>query len=702
MQREANWGGISHNKMNNSKYLPQDIAFLRAQNNLKPTRQPEKLISKWIQGRRIMPNSSPFPGIYDINKTPYIIEFCDNMSPYSKCVGQAVKKGVQIAVTTAGENVIAYYIGERPKDIMYLTGTEDLFKKFNTKRLDPLIDSCGMRHLISPQTYKKTSRKTGDTIGLKQFRGGSLVLGSLNSSAHARSDSIQIMIIDEIDSVGAQMSSGEGNILRVLDGRLVAFGDRAKSFSLSTPREYNNSLIDIQYNRGDKRKYFVPCPFCKKEQWLFLGDEKSENGLKGDYKAGVLQQGYYQCYHCRDAIFDGHKEYILAKGVWLPTVSPAIKDYRSYHLPSFYSPPGMMTFTKMRQEYDEAINNGDDGMRSFTNLYLGKSFRPSGQRPKFESVIEIRNKGYQSGTVPRDIMFLTCSVDVQKGMKKYWDSDTIDILKAVERIKKRDPLSPELRKIPRLEVEVVGHGARFRTASIIYKQFFGRIDDDNSGAWAQLTEWIEETGLKFKRSDGFEFGVQVIFIDSGHETDLVYQYCEPLPMTYAIKGDKVKKEDKLGLTTIDEMQTGGNVRRFNLSKSGAYTIITINTNYYKGHIYRLLNNRFNPGEDQPPNSHTTPSDYPDHYFKGLTAEEHKTDGTFHNRTGRSNEPLDLLVYNKAAADFMIEGMIEKDREVIKHRFSRVKKPLAKETLRELVNRKTVTDRLEKDLRQSGW
>lgn len=687
-----------------NKYLSADLAFLTAQNLNKPTDQPEKLISKSINGNRVMPPESPFPGVYDIYKTPYIIELCDNMSPFSACTGQAIKKGVQIAITTAVENCIAYYWKVRPSAQMYLTGTEALILDFETERLVPLMASAGLVSSIT--VYKKGSRKTGDTTRRKDYRGGFLVMGSIQSSADARSKSIPIMYVDEIDLASVQMHTGEGNRLEVLAGRLTAFEGRSKMMSLSTPRERHNSLIDIQYDQGDKRKFMVPCPHCKKQQWLCLGDDNTNYGLKGDYKAGVLEQGYYICYHCHDAIFNGNKGFMLslANGAhWEPTCTPTIKNYRSYHIPSFYSP--MMSFTAMRQKYDIAIDAGDDGMRSFTNLYLGKSFYPSGQKPKYETVIEIRSKdqNYISGVVPANIMFLTAFCDVQAGKNKFKDMTTDQILTHQARVFAKDEVSPELRTMPRLEVEVCGHGAQFRTASVIYKTFWGRVDRQDAGAWAQLTEWIEETNLTFKRRDGFKFPVQMFFIDSGYQTDLVYQFAEPLGRTYASKGDKTRTEDKLKLFEIDSPQAGGNVRRFNVSKSGSYTVITINTNYYKTHIYRILDKRYEHGAEQPPDTHITPTDYPDWYYKGLTAEEHRADGTFHNKSGARNEPLDLLVGHKSAADYFLEGMIEADRFTICDRYKKARKAKpSKEKLRELVNRSSVTANLITGLKKRGW
>jgi len=680
-----------------NKYLSADLSFFHEMNRRMPTKQPEKYISKYIDGHRILPPGSPYPGIYRINRTPYIIEIIDNFGPYSEIRHVAIKKGVQIAMTTAAENMIAFYMQERPGRVMYMSATDDLLEIFSSDRLDPLIDSIGMRDMISDQSEAFNSRKTGDKSKYKQYPGGVLILTSAQSAGKMRSSSIQFMIRDEIDGAPRQLRTGEGNFLSVSEGRLEAFGDRGKILDLSTPTLHGESLIDDQYDKGDQRLFMVECPNCEKFQFLSMGTEKSNYGLKGDYKGGELITGWYQCFHCHDAIFDHHKQGLLDSGHWEPSVKPIDRYFRSYHLPSFYSPPGFTSFTKMRKKYDIAMEKGDDELRSFTNLYLGKSFKPSGERPKLESVYELRST-YKSGTVPSGMLYLTLAGDVQSGRDIYKEHSNAEIDEEVTKFTaKRD--YKKLEGLPRLEFEVMGHGVDFRTASIEYKIFYGRIDDHTAGAWEKLTEWIQDTELVFKRKDDFKFGVKMIFIDSGmgKYTDVVYNYCESLPNTYAIKGERELKKDKLKTATIDEMSRG-NYTRFRLSNSGSYSFVLINTNYYKINIYKNLKNKTDPINGQPPNSHQTPSDYPDSYFKALTAEEMKKDGSFHNTAQRRNEALDLFCYNKCASDFWIEGLIMADRDQIKRKFSHY----TKDKLIELVNRKTITERFLNELRRSGW
>ena len=57
-----------------------------------------------------------------------------------------VLKGAQIGVTFAAENVIAYWMDPCPAEILFISAIEKLLERWATKRLEPLIDSCGYRH----------------------------------------------------------------------------------------------------------------------------------------------------------------------------------------------------------------------------------------------------------------------------------------------------------------------------------------------------------------------------------------------------------------------------------------------------------------------------------------------------------------------------------------------------------------------------
>ena len=621
-----------------------DIAFLRAENEKKPTTPPPPLISGWVHGFRVLPTGTPFPGFWDNNKTPYGIEIADNMSPYSPVTVTSVLKGAQLGLTAWAENVIGYWMKAQPTEIIYATATDDLAENWSAKRLDPLIDSIGMRDLIHAQTdpSKAKSRRSGDKTTVKEFAGGTLNIVSSQSAASLRSDSKRILVVDEVDGAPEQLKTGEGNFLDVLDARTGAWGARAKKLEYSTPGVWESSLILQQFELGDQRVYKVPCPRCGVREMLFFKQ------LRHEMKDGVLHKVWYQCPHCDGKIQNYEKTWMMdpANGAeWVPTATAKKVGHRSYYISSLYSPVGMRTWYKLYELYLEAKSKRD-GMRSFVPLYLGLPFKARGSRPKAENIIEQRGYYPDGKEVPYGVLYLTMGVDVQQGSG--WNMQTNCA---------NDPENP-----PRLELEIVGHGSDHRTWSLAYKVIPGPIGDPHAGAWEAMHKWAESGGLVMYRSDRCRFPVSLIFIDSGDGThmDVVYNFTARWGNTYPSKGVNVlkKRKDEKG----DEAGPM-NFKRYRAAKnerSGDITFYEISTNYYKSWTYTNLKIQRRPSEPQAHGFCDFPGDRGEKYFMMLTAEEKRTDGSFH-AGGRRNEALDCRVMALCAADVYLDAAVSAAR-----------------------------------------
>ncbi len=260
-----------------------DIEFLRSLNFQKTTKQPESSVSKFISKSRILPPGTPFPGPVDLRLTPHAIEWMENMSPYSPIQHQAILKAAQIAATFAIECIIGYWMREMPTAIMYLSATQTLLEKWGTKRLEPMIDSIGMREKIiehAETQFGKKSRRTGDKAFSKQFIGGFLEMASAQSPSSQRSDSIRVMIRDEIDGAPSHLTTGEGNWLNTSAARTKFWGDRKKITDLSTPTTFELSNIYPLYEDGDRRHRMLPCPHCGKFQPLDYLPESGNHGIR--------------------------------------------------------------------------------------------------------------------------------------------------------------------------------------------------------------------------------------------------------------------------------------------------------------------------------------------------------------------------------------------------------------------------------------
>lgn len=629
-----------------------------------PCEIPTLKISEYAQSKRILPAGTPRPGPLDLSYTPYLIEPMDNMAPSSSIQKTAILKAAQLGFTMMGECIICYYIGYSPADQLLVSATDDLLERWSSRRLEPAIDSFGFRGIIKATDSGNSSRKKiGDKTFSKEYYGMRLDMASAQSAASLRSSDKRVLIRDEIDGAPKELRSGEGNWLAVSEARTNSWGNRKKILDISTPTEEYNSQIYVAYNRGDKRHFFVPCKHCG--EFITLDFKQ----LVPEYKDGILYDVVYGCQKCGAILYNYDKTDMLPNGKWIPT-GKCSSEIRSYYINSLYSPVGMMSWKALYQKYLEAVEESD--MKPFYNLYLGLPYREEGSRPHVENVVALKDN-YKMGEVPQGVLFLTFGADVQRGMSKYsrMSHEVLDNL-----IDKT--LESELHKqnFPRIEIEILAHGHGWRNYSVVYKSFYGHIDDPYAGAWERLNEFAETChgcdkkcnykspecknfigGLTYKNEQGMVYNTQLCLIDSGDGTfsDVVYRFCERWSNTFPIKGmHDIKKSNRKMESNIDEIISGNRDRYRSTRASGNEHLYLINTNHYKNIIYRNLKIPKTDIGDSKPGTMSFPKDYPERYFKMLVAEEKREDGTFYCPNHTRNEALDIKVYNLAAGDIYLD------------------------------------------------
>lgn len=608
-----------------------DKEFLLQVNNDRPIRNPKKLISEYVQGHRVLPQGTPFPGPWDNARTPYAVEIMDNMSPFSPVTCQSIMKGGQAAITASAENIEGYYMEEVPAPILHVSATQDLLERWVNKRLDPLIDSIGFRNKITATTDNLKSRKTGDKTFSKTWHGGSLDMASGQSASSLRADSIRVLILDELDGAPKWLRTGEGKYNEVAYVRTNFWGYRKKIMEFSTPTTVENSLIYERFKMGDQRYFNVPCPHCNTFQVLEFDNLRPEYNQED----GTLKTVKYECSHCKELMSNFDKKEMFQLGYWKATAIPSEKNHRSYQISSLYSPFGALSWTELYQKYLNGKNSEDpkEAMRSFDNLYLGIPYKDDGARPDIQKVLNLRGD-YLEGEIPYGVLYLTGSIDVQTGSAT-------------------DPKNP-----PRLELEILGMGRKYKTWSILHKVIEGDVTDSYSGAWDKLNDWAEEGGLHFLRRDGMSFTPQIILIDvhDGNNMSTVYEFCSRWPNTFAAMGSKFLNKKKSEGVDIPGAQDKRRYRFAKSERSGPDSFISISTIYYKSKIYRNLNVVRSESGENPANFCDFPRDRPDNYFITLTAEEVHPDGSFHSNN-RRNEGLDLRVYALCAADVFLDSKV---------------------------------------------
>lgn len=611
-----------------------DLDTLKVLYDEAPIIPPPRFVSEYIENRRIMPANTPIPGPWKNWRSFYAVEIMDCLSPYNPTQHVDVMSASQVVKTSLMENVIGYYMGSLPSPILFMSGTDALLKKWATKRLEPLIDSLGLRERLIAPVENEKSRRTGDTTFQKLFSGGFLEMASAQSPSSQRSDSVRILCLDELDAAPPLLLTGEGYWDENAEARTKAWGNRRKILACSTPTEFQTSTIYRRFLMGDQCEYFIPCPVCGKFIFLERGEEKSSHGLRAETKAGEIEFVYYLCNECHEAIFEHQKPDMIRGGKWVPKTKPE-RLRRSFHLNALLSPIGMYSWIDYWTDYKKSLRS-PDGLRVLTNHGDGLPFQEAGTRPKAEKIIENRGK-YQSGEVPEGVLYLTAGLDVQRGSQS-------------------NPDNP-----PRVEMEILGIGYGYRTWSIDYKRFEGPIDDAYAGAWELLQEYALNTELTFTRKiDGFRFPVSLCFIDSGdgETTAEVYKFCSRWNNTFPSKGFRSIQQRKK--EKPDEL-TEGTFKRYRAVKmSEDIMLYEISTNYYKTHVYNNVKIPRQLQDPQKPGFCDFPRNYGQNYFDMLTAEEKLIDGSYESH-GRRNEALDCRVYALCAADVFL------DMEVLNYR-----------------------------------
>jgi len=599
---------------------------------------------------------------FQLNDAPYLREPMELLSPDSHVQQVVCMMSAQSGKSVLGQIMTGFYSSHVPSEIIYATADLASARKTSERRLEPLFNSVGVK--FKTQSENKSSRRSGDTALVKEFPGGCIDVVTANSPAALSAETKRIAIADEIDRWKISLGA-EGSPYAQLYARLKAWQTEKKILAISTPTDEDVSLIFELFLMGDQREYFVPCPMCGKMQILTI---KSKSGWGLDWETKndkVIQSSIiYICKECSKSFNENKKYDILINGEWSPQGVPDDKFIASFHLSALNS--NFESWYEIAKSYENSREN-PHRRKEFVNLQEGLPFKQVGSRPKADAVIE--NKGdYLSGTVPDGVLYLTSGIDVQRGSDKWRDMSDDDLELAIAKYTKDGTIHKK--RMPRLEYEVIGKGAGYRTWAISYKVFYGRVEDAFAGAWEKLNDYRvslenENGRYGFKRmSDKWVFPVVQTLIDSGYKPEtgdegnphVVYMFCGRWNATHPSKGFKLLKKNKI--EQRKQTDRYDHIRyRWAKVDSGTTTLCEFSGNHYKQRIYNSLKIQRSEDDIQRPGFQDFPRDYPNRFFVGLTAEEKLIDGNYDN-AGRWNDPLDIHVMAECAADVYLDKFTE--------------------------------------------
>jgi phage terminase large subunit GpA-like protein len=435
---------------------------------------PDLTISDWADENRFLSSvASSEPGKWNTGRTPYLREIMDCLSPSSPCEKVVFQKGAQIGGTECGNNWMGFNICHAPGPMLIVNPTTETAKRNSKMRIDPAIENCPA---LKEKIRDARSRDSGNTILMKEFPGGILILTGANSAIGLRSMPVRYLFLDEVDGFPDEAGS-EGDPVSLAIQRTSTFNNR-KIFMVSTPTIKDASRIEQAFLEGDQRYYNVPCPHCGHMQIL-----KWKNVV---FDSKNLTEACYRCENCETLWHDWEKESILRAGRWIAS-APQNKGVASFHLSSLYSPHGWTSWTDIAREFLESKDD-PSRLQVWTNTKLAETWEDMAGEQIDPTNLMARRERF-GDTLPAGVVVLTCGVDVQDN---------------------------------RLELEIVGWGRGEESWSIDYQILYG--DPSTPELWAQLDSVL---GRKYQHSKAVpDMHVTATCVDSGgHYTDNVINYC---------------------------------------------------------------------------------------------------------------------------------------------------------------------------------
>jgi len=334
-------------------------------------------------------------------------------------------------------NTILYSVIIDPMDMMIVCPTNTAARDFSMRRVDRLntySDQVGK--LMMPGS-------SADNTFDKQYRNGMLLSISWPTPTEVAGKPIGRVVITDRDRIDDDIG-GDGEVYDLAAKRTTTYKSNAMCLVESSP---SREVLDMKwipstpheappckgiislYNRGDKRRWYWPCPHCDhyfEGQWKHL-QWRREEGMS-NLDAGETAR--LHCPKCAEPIHQDERYDMNLWGMWvkdgeavLPTGLRIGKGIRSM-IASFWLRGIAAAFVTWKQlvvmyldAEDEYERTGsEEGLKKFHNNDLGEPYLSKALREiRLPENIKARAEPLPQKKVPKGVRFLIATIDVQKG-----------------------------------------------------------------------------------------------------------------------------------------------------------------------------------------------------------------------------------------------------------------------------------------------
>ena len=550
-------------------------------------RPPEDIsVSEWAEKYRVLDSkSSAMPGPWRNEKTPYLVGVMDAFCDFDT-EEIILCKASQLGGTEALFNMIGWIIQQDPSPTMVVYPSDVLSESISTNRLQPVFR-------LSPP-LKERWRETDSTKTELQFDGMYLTLVGSNSPANLASRPVRNLFLDEVDKYPGATKK-EADPIKLARERTKTFHN-SKVFMTSTPTLKTGHIWQALEEADVEIHYFVPCPHCGKMielKWAQV-TFPNEEGMSFMDRAELAS---YICQECGCIITDQDKPQMLRFGEWRTVrQSAALARTVGFWINTMYSP--FVRFSEIAREF---LKSKDDpeALQNFVNSWLAEPWEDTKLKTSADTVME-RQADLPELVVPEWAKLLTGGVDVQE-TSVYWT--------------------------------IRAWGNYLTSQNIAHGQALS------------FAEVERVMNLSYGKEDGSQMVVQLALIDSGDNTDAVYDFCASnSEWALPSKGSSHPMTTHFKLSTVNRTD----------SRAYGMKLVLIDTGKYKDMIAGRMK------KDNGSGSWMVYQGCDMDYAEQVTS-EHKVNVRSGNRTVQEWKPknshadnhyLDCEVYAMCAADML--------------------------------------------------
>ncbi|MFX4186653.1 phage terminase large subunit family protein [Escherichia coli] len=537
-----------------------------------------------------------------------------------------------------------------PADMLIIQMTEEKAREHSKKRL-------ARTFRVSPEVVSRLSpNKNDNNVYDRTFLAGNYLKIGWPSVNIMSSSDYKCVALTDYDRFPEDID-GEGDAFSLASKRTTTFMSSGMTLVESSP---GRDVKDVKwrrtspheappttgilslYNRGDRRRWYWPCPHCG-EYFQPCGDVVA--GFR-DIADPVLasEAAYIQCPSCSGRILPEQKRELNGRGVWLRDGESINADGSRYGDPrrsriaSFwmegpaaaYQTLSQLVYKLLTAEQEYETTGSEETLKTVINTDWGLPYLPRASMEQRKSeLLEQRAEPVPSRSVPDGVNFLVATVDVQAGRHR------------------------------RFVVQVTGYGSRGERWIIDRYNITQSLRSDCDGEsqridpasypedWDVLLTDVFHKSWPLASDPSQQMRLMAMAVDSGGEdgvTDNAYKFWRRCrrdglgKRIYLFKGDSIRRAKLISRTFPDN--TGRTGRR--AQAAGDVPLWLLQTDALKDRVNNALW-RDSPG----PGYVHFPDWLGSWFYDELTYEERSSDGKWSKPGRGANEAFDLMVYAEA-------------------------------------------------------